>query len=57
MLLETYFLLLASHSMIDMTPYWIFFAQSFSAEAGERALSSTLFDPASFFLFLNPIEP
>jgi hypothetical protein len=57
MLLEIYFLLLASHSMIDMTPYWIFFAQSFSAEAGERALSSTLFDPASFFLFLNPIEP
>ena len=41
---------------IDMTPYWIFFAQSFSAEAGDRGLTSTLFDPASFLSsFLIPI--
>jgi hypothetical protein len=33
---------------VDMTPYWIFFAQSFSAEAVERALSRTFFDPSSF---------
>ena len=36
---------------IDMTPYWIFFAQSFSAEAVERALSRTLFDPSSFLVY------
>ena len=29
---------------VDMNPYWIYFAQSFSAVAGERSLSSTLFD-------------
>ena len=43
---------------VDMTPYWIFFAQSFSAEAGERALTRTLFDPSSFLQrFLIPIDP
>jgi len=34
---------------IDYNPFWIYFAQSFSAEAGELGLSTTLFDPASFF--------
>jgi len=32
----------------DYTHYWIFYAQSFSAEAGEHGLTSTLFDPDSF---------
>ena len=39
---------------VDMTPYVIYFAQSFSAVAGERALTSTLFDPASFLNFCMP---
>ena len=40
---------------IDKTPFWIYFAQSFSAEAGELGLSTTLFDPASFsFVFKAP---
>ena len=40
--------------LVDMIPFWIFFAQSFSAEAGERGLTCTLFDPTSFLNFCMP---
>ena len=38
---------------MDFYANWVFFAQSLSAEAGERRLSSTLFDPSAFGEFLS----
>ncbi len=37
----------------DYSANWIFFAQSFSAEAVERSLVRKLFDPSAFTSFLN----
>lgn len=42
---------------VDYTPFWIFFAQSFAAEAVALGISCSHFDPDSFLnRFLNPSD-
>ena len=45
-----------SHASVPMDKYWIYFAQSLSAEAVERRLTNTLFDPSMFKQFFG-IDP
>ena len=45
-----------SHTSAPMDKYWIYFAQSLSAEAVERRLTNTLFDPSMFKQFFG-IDP
>ena len=42
-----------SHASVPTDKYWIYFAQSLSAEAAERRLTNTLFDPSMFKHFLG----
>jgi hypothetical protein len=42
-----------SHASVPTDKYWIYFAQSLSAEAAERRLTNTLFDPSMFKQFFG----